>query len=198
MIIEECADPVIQPPRRVPHGLQDRLKEKLDQMEHNRIISKTDEPAIWVNSLVTVEKKDCSLRLCLDPKDLNSVIRREHFEIPTLGSLGGKKYFTVLDQKDSYWQVPLSEESCYLCTPSTPFGRYGFLRLPFRICSASEVLEKRGYKVYGDMQDMQGVEVIADDMIITGASGGAWSPVEKCDAKGKRTKCEVQSQKDPV
>ena len=69
MIIEECADPVIQPPRRVPHGLQDRLKEKLDQMEHNRIISKTDEPAIWVNNLVTVEKKDCSLRLCLDPKD---------------------------------------------------------------------------------------------------------------------------------
>ena len=95
MIIEECADPVIQPPRRVPHGLQDRLKEKLDQMEHNRIISKTDEPAIWVNSLVTVEKKDCSLRLCLDPKDLNSVIRREHFEIPTLGNLGGKKYFTL-------------------------------------------------------------------------------------------------------
>ena len=69
MIIEECADPVIQPPCRVPHGLQDRLKEKLDQMEHNRIISKTDEPAIWVNNLVTAEKKDCSLRLCLDPKD---------------------------------------------------------------------------------------------------------------------------------
>jgi len=189
MIIEEGADPVIQPPRRVPHGLQDRLKEKLDQMEHNRIIAKTDEPTIWVNSPVIVEKKDGSLRLCLDPKDLNSVIRREHFEIPTLGSLGGKKYFTVLDQKDSYWQVPLSEESCYLCTLSTPFGRCRFLRLPFRICSASEVLEKRGYKVYGDMQ---GVKVIA------GASGGAWSPVEKCDAKGKRTKCEVQSQKDPV
>ena len=99
MIIEEGADPVIQPPRRVPHGLQDRLKEKLDQMEHNRIIAKTDEPTIWVNSLVIVERKDGSLRLRLDPKDLNSVIRREHFQIPTLGSLGGKKYFTVLDQK---------------------------------------------------------------------------------------------------
>ena len=188
MIIEEGADPVIQPPRRAPHGLQDRLKEKLDQMEHNRIVANTDEPTIWVKSL----------RLCLDPKDLNSVIRWEHFEIPTLGSLGGKKYFTVLDQKDSYWQVSLSEESCYLCTLSTPFGRSRFLHLPFRICSASEVLDKRGYKVYGDMQDMPGAEVIADDMIITGASGGAWSPVEKCDAKGKRTKCEVQSQKDPV
>lgn len=45
---------------------------------------------------------------------------------------------------------------------------------------------------------MQGVEVTTDDMIITGAWGGAWSSVEKCDAEGMRTKCEVQSQKDPV
>ena len=42
--IEEGAEPVIQAPRRVPHGLQDRLKEKLDQMEDDRIIAKTDKP----------------------------------------------------------------------------------------------------------------------------------------------------------
>ena len=143
--IEE--EPVIQAPRRVPHGLQDRLKEKLDQMEHERIIAKTDKPTDWVNSLVIVEKKDGSLRLCLDTKDLNSVIRRKHFQIPTfedvVSHLGGKKYFTVLDQKDSYWQVPLSEESSYLCTLNTPFDLYHFLRMPFGISSASEVLQKR-------------------------------------------------------
>jgi len=99
------------------------------------------------------------------------VIRREHFQIPTfedvVSRLGGKKYFTVLDQQDSYWQVPLSEESFYMCTFNTPFGRYRFLRVPFGICSASEVLQKRVYKVFGDMR---GAEVIADDMIIAGAT----------------------------
>ena len=40
--------------------------------------------------------------------------------------LGRKQFFTILDQKDSYWQVPLTEESSYLCTFS-PFGRYRFL-----------------------------------------------------------------------
>ena len=169
--IENGAEPVIHPPRRVSHGLHDRLKEKLDQMERDEIIAKVDKPTNWVNSLVIVEKKDGSLRLCLDPKDLNKVIRREHFQIPTfedvVSRLGGKKYFTVLDQKDSYWQVPLSEESSYVCTFNTPFGRYRFLRMPFGICSASEVLQKRVYKVFGDMQ---GVEVIADDMIIAGAT----------------------------
>ena len=47
-----------------------------------------------------------------------------------------------------------------MCTFNTPFGRYRFLRMPLGICSASEVLQKRVYKVFGDMQ---GVEVIADD-----------------------------------
>ena len=147
------------------------MKEKLDQMECDSIIAKVDKPTDWVNSLVIVEKKDGSLRLCLDPKDLNKVIKREHFQIPTfedvVSRLGEKKYFTVLDQKDSYWQVPLSEESSYMCTFNTPFGRYRFVRMPFGICSASEVLEKRVYKVFGDMQE---VEVIADDMIISGAT----------------------------
>ena len=128
--MEEGAEPVIQASRRVPYGLQDRLKEKLDQVEHDRIIAKTDKPTDWDNSLIIVEMKDGSLRLYLDPKDLNSVIRREHFQIPTfedvVSRLEGKKYFTVLDQKDSYWQVPLSEESSYLCTSNTSFGRYRF------------------------------------------------------------------------
>ena len=43
----------------------------------------TDEPTDWVSSLVTVEKKNGSLRVCLDPRDLNLVIKREHFMIPT-------------------------------------------------------------------------------------------------------------------
>ena len=42
--IEEGAEPVIQAPRRVPHGLQDCLKEKPDQMKDDRIIAKTDKP----------------------------------------------------------------------------------------------------------------------------------------------------------
>ena len=58
--IEEGNEPVIQPPRRVPQGLQDGLKEKLDQMEHGRIIAKTEKPMDWVNNFVIVEKKDAN------------------------------------------------------------------------------------------------------------------------------------------
>ena len=164
-------EPVIQPPHQVPHSLYDRLKHKLDDMEKNDVIAKVECPTDWVNNIVVVEKKGGDLQICLDPKDLNLAIRREHFQIPTyedvVSHLGGKRFFTILDQKDSYWQVPLSEESSYLYTFSSPFSRYRFLRMPFGICSASGVLQKRTYKSFGDID---GVHVIADDMIITSES----------------------------
>ena len=148
-----------------PHDLHDRLEEKLVQMERDGIIAKVVKPTDWVNSLVIVQKKMAACA-CLDPRDLNRAIRGEHFQISTLKMSSPvkclKRYFTVLDQKDSYWQVPLSEQSSYLCTFNCPFGRYRFLRLPIGICSEQisigiqslppEVLQKKVYKVFGDMQ----------------------------------------------
>ena len=45
-------------------------------MVDDGVCLKIDEPTEWVNSLVTVEKTDGSLRLCLDPKDLNKANER--------------------------------------------------------------------------------------------------------------------------
>ena len=60
----------------------------------------------WVNSPVVVEKSSGSLRLCLDPKDLNKAIKREHYKIPTIqeisSELAGKSVFSKLDLKDGY------------------------------------------------------------------------------------------------
>jgi len=42
------------------------------------------QPTDWVNNLVAVEKAKGSLRLCLDPQDLNKGIKREHHRIPTI------------------------------------------------------------------------------------------------------------------
>ena len=98
--------PVVHAPRRVPLSLHSRLKQKMNEMEIAGVIRKTSKPTEWVHSLVVVEKKDRSLRLCLDPKDLNKSIMREHFMLPTsqdvMSQLSGKVIFTVIDQKDSF------------------------------------------------------------------------------------------------
>ncbi len=58
--------------------------------------------------------------------------------------------------------MPLHEESTYLCTFNTPFSRYRYLRLPFGLCSSSDILQQRTYKTFGDIP---GVFLIADDMV---------------------------------
>ena len=135
--------PVVHSARCVPHSLKKRLKQTLDANVKTGVLCKVDQPTDWVNNLVVVEKQNGSLRLCLDPKDLNRAIKREHYRIPMIqevsSELAGKKVFSTLDLKDGYWQVELDEESSMLCTFATPFGRYRFTRTPFGLKSASEV-----------------------------------------------------------
>lgn len=168
--IDKTVKPVVNPPRKVPETLLPKLKESLEQLEKNGVIAQVDKATDWVNSLVIVEKKNGKLRLCLDPRDLNKAVKREHFKIPTItditARLSGKKVFTILDEKDGYHQVELDDESSYLCTFQTPFGRFRYKRLPFGISSASEVFQKKNIQTFGDIQ---GVHMITDDMIIAGA-----------------------------
>lgn len=167
--IKENAVPVVHASRRVPLSLHDRLKETLDSLEKRKVVEKVNKPTEWVNSLVIIEKADGSLRLCLDPKDLNKVIKREHHLIPKtedlIAKLSGNSVFSVLDMKDGFWQCKISDDSADLCTFSTPFGRYRFLRLPFGICSAPEVFQKTNERLFGNIKNVQ---VYFDDIIIAG------------------------------
>ena len=89
----------IDAPKRIAPCLKEPLKQKLQELEADKIITKTEEPTDWVHNLPIVQKKDGSLRLCLSPKTLNACIRREHFQIPTLDNvlpeLAGKRVFLV-------------------------------------------------------------------------------------------------------
>ena len=127
MQLEENSTPVIHAPRKIPVSLRSKLKKELDGMEAAGVIEKVEEPTEWVNSLVVVENLDGSLRLCLDPRDLNKVIKREHFQLPTFEDISTRlaeaTHFTKLDAKKGYWQIPLDEESAKLTTMNSPFGR---------------------------------------------------------------------------
>lgn len=158
--------PVVHAPRKLPFAIRDDVKRKLDEMESQNIIAKVQGPSDWVSSITVVKKPNGELRICLDPKELNEAIKREHFRLPTLdeivSKLAGAKYFSTLDASSGFWNVPLDETSAY-CTFNTPFGRYKFLRMPYGICSASEVFHKRMYEYF---DDIEGVCMYIDDLLI--------------------------------
>jgi len=167
--INEHCRPTQHAPRRVPVAIRDQLKDTLDQLTHQEILKPVTEPTAWINSMVAVKKKNGNLRICLDPKDLNQAIQREHYQLPTIEDvatrLHGAKLFTILDVRNGFWHVSLDEQSSLLTTFHTPFGRYRWTRMPFGICSAPEVFQRRMHEL---IEGLCGVEVVADDFVAIG------------------------------
>ena len=133
------------------------------------IIAPVTEPTRWVSSMIAMKKKKNKLRICLDPRDLNKAIQRSHYPLPTLEDVATRlnkaKVFSVLDAKSGFWQVKLDEDSSYLTTFNTPFGRYRWLRMPFGINSAPEEWQRRAHEL---AEGLEGVEVVADDFLCIG------------------------------
>ena len=151
--------------------LRDKLKFELEKMETNKVLALVDEPTKWVNSLVVIEKPNGALRICLDPRDLNEVIKREPFQLPTWEEISTRtvnaKYITKPDANHGYWQIPLDIESSLKTTFNKPFGRFRFLRMPFGIHSAQEIFHKQ---IYQHFENKEGCETDIDDCLIWGIS----------------------------
>ncbi|XP_061170401.1 uncharacterized protein K02A2.6-like [Saccostrea echinata] len=143
--VDKNVPPVVHAPRKVSYKMRDRLKEELERMESLNVIERVNEPSEWVNSLVIVEKPN-RVRICLDPRDLNEAIKREHYPMKTVDDithqLAGAKVFSTLDASSGFWGIVLDQESSKLTIFNTPFRRYRYKRMPFGISSAPEVFQK--------------------------------------------------------
>ena len=162
------AIPAVDAARALPFALTKKVNQELNRMEALGVISKVEQPTEWVNSMAVVIRGE-KVRICLDPKRLNDAIMREHVRLPTtdeiLASIGSAKFFTKLDLKDGYWQVPLTEQASYLTTFNSSCGRWRYNRLPFGLNSANEVFQKRVSQVF---ENLPGLVVLFDDILIYG------------------------------
>lgn len=167
--LKEDAVPRIDAPRRVPYALYDSVKAELKRMTDAGVIEKVDYPTEWVNSMVVTKKKNGSIRICLDPRHLNKFIIKPQFAIPTVEEIfskfSGSKFYSILDCSSSFWMIPIDKESSDLCTFSTPFGRFKYLRLPFGLNLSSECFQSVISSIF---ENVEGVEPYIDDLIIFG------------------------------
>ncbi|MCG7879449.1 MAG: RNase H-like domain-containing protein, partial [Candidatus Thiodiazotropha endolucinida] len=168
--LDTSISPVVNPPRRIPVALRDKVKQELDRMLKQNIIAKVTEPTEWVNSMVAVENKNTGkLRICLDPQHLNKAILRPHYPMRTLEDilphLSGAKYFSKLDARSGFWGIKLTDPSSYLTTFNTPFGRYRFLRLAFGLKLSQDEFQR---KIDECLEGLPGVVAIVDDILVYG------------------------------
>ena len=177
-------DPKVVSPKRVPVGLKEKLKVKLQNLVKNGVIQEVDEPTDWVSQMIITMKKNNDIRICLDPQALNKALKREVYPLPViddvLPELGNAKVFTKVDLQSGYWHCTLDEESSNMTTFVTPFGRYKWLRLPFGLYVSSEIFQKR---LNMALEGLEGVMCVADDIIVYGTGDDIQHATEDHDKK---------------
>ena len=58
-----------------------------------------------------------------------------------LPDLAKAKVFSMVDARNSFWNLRLDSPSRALATFDTPFGRYRWIRLPFGISPSMEIFQ---------------------------------------------------------
>ena len=147
------------------------MKQELDAMEAQGVISKVQQPTPWCAGMVVVKKKNGGVRICVDLKPLNLFVLREHHPLPKvddiLGQLTGATMFSKLDVNSGFWEVPLAEKSWLFTTFIAPFGRYCYNKLPFGFSSPPEHFQRRMHSL---LESLPGVLCIMDNILIFGTT----------------------------
>jgi len=109
------------------------------------------------------------LRFCVDYRALNKVIKPDAYTLPAveenLANMNGNRFFTSLDLKEAFWQVPLTQTSKELTSFRTPDGLYMYRRMPMGLKTASAVFCRFIDGIIGSLKDAH-VLCYIDDLLV--------------------------------
>ena len=109
--IETHGPPLCQSYRRQNPTVRREEMAQVQQMLASDIIRPSNSP--WASLVVMVKKKDGSLRFCVDFRQLTAATVKDAHPLPRiddlLDALHGACWFSTLDLKSGYWQVPIME-----------------------------------------------------------------------------------------
>ena len=137
-----------KPFAHAPRRLAPAEREMVDRMTSEMLADGVAEPSEspWASPIVLVNKKDGSVRFCVDYRALNKVTKRDVYPLPRiddlLGALDGMRYFTSLDLKSGYWQIPMAEHDKEKTAFITPGGLYQFRVMPFGLTNAPATFQR--------------------------------------------------------
>jgi len=87
-----------------------------------------------------VKKKDGTLHLCMDYRQLNKLTIKNRYPLPHIDDIfdqiRGATVFSKIDLRSGYHQVRIKDEDIFKSTFRTCYGHYEFVVIPFGITNA--------------------------------------------------------------
>ncbi|XP_072980902.1 uncharacterized protein [Typha angustifolia] len=158
------------PYRMAPIELKE-LKVQLEELLLKGFIRPSVSP--WGAPVLFVKKKDGTLRLCIDYRQLNQVTIKNKYPLPRIDDLfdqlKGARVFSKIDLRTGYHQLKVHEEDISKTAFRTRYGHYEFLVMPFGLTNAPAVFMDLMNRVFQPYLD-QFVIVFIDDILIYSTS----------------------------
>lgn len=155
--------------RRIAPAYLDDLRRHLQGLLAAGIIKESRNP--YASPIVLARKKNGQFRMCVDYRTLNRRTIPDQYIVPriddALDCLSGSRWFSVLDLRSGYYQIPMGEEdkekTAFIC----PLGFFQFERMPQGITGAPATFQRLMEKAVRDMHMLK-VIVYLDDLIVSG------------------------------
>ncbi|CAF2749573.1 unnamed protein product [Rotaria sp. Silwood2] len=163
--------PIYTPPYRQSNQAEELLTTETNKLLQQGIIEPSISP--WSSPVVLVKKKDGTHRFCVDFTKLNAITERDHFPLPRIDDifdqLSDSHYFTTLDFKSGYFQVPLDKRDRSKTAFSTRDSRYQFTVLPQGITNGPPTFQRIVNNILGSSRWKYSLAYL-DDVIIYSSS----------------------------
>jgi transposase InsO family protein len=142
-------NPVFVPQFRLPVHLRKEVQLKIDEMLKNNLIEICNK-SNYQSPLFLVPKKSMdgipSYRPVIDFKKLNEIIIEDRFPIPNIDEIlynfRGAKYFSTLDCKQGYHQIPIKPESRHKTAFSLSHQKFQWRVLPMGLVDAGFTFQR--------------------------------------------------------
>ncbi|GFW66692.1 hypothetical protein TNCV_1371251 [Trichonephila clavipes] len=111
---------------KIPENLKRKVDVQIDELLELGLI----EPVVneIAHPVVCVHKKDGTIRLCIDFRNLNALTVPDAYPMQNMMELiflvGKEKFITVLDMLKVYWSIPMEDSSKHLTAFRTHRGQY--------------------------------------------------------------------------